>query len=327
MPRVIPACQPELPFSCAIQQQPAAPIDGSADLGGTICQREIVKLFDGRTDRAIRRAEVASRMADLHHAPSTVERSIVALVQHGTLEHCPDGLRYTGGPLPPVKKNTSLPGAKANRFGHEDDASTWRFVREALADRLDEMFEQPNSYLRRVLQAVEWAGQMGRAMMHGDLETAKKAARKYREHWHDAETNAELRNLTAASLLDALQVALFPETYLPDDEVEAVLRRDILEAKASKARDLNEIIDENERRHERNMEILNENILRAKRGDDPLPLLELTPLDNRDDEPPRPSKVGVGLVPRRGPEKCGEYRAIVWLRMMGLTPPPSPAAA
>lgn len=270
-----PADQSRIPFpGDDVSPPPPAPITGSADLVGTVTQREILRQFP-EVGFSILRQELRKKLAELGHATSTVDRSIGRLVAHGTLRSEHGTLTLTDrSPPKPINLAYSRPGKQPNRFGQQSEQDVVEMVRDLLAHRLDQCFEHPNALLRRVLVAVEWAGRIARAVAAGDPQGTRAAIREYQDHWGD-------RELTADDLLEAVQIGLFPETFAEDPRVRDEIEKWMAESQ--------------------------------RRRDNWLAAAVETPPEEGDAPPPPGPAYRGGLIPFAGPPRCGRSRLRVWL--------------
>lgn len=298
---------------------PAARLDADspARLGwerGTKCERDLVRVFDETGIDPMPRDLLLDLLTSRGHVINTAHRAVKRLIDNGCLKRL-RGHRFTlvSRALPWIKGNASRPGEAPNRFSAtkvnpDREAS---YVRQFLAERLDLIFENPNCYLTDVLRAVEWAGRMAVAALGNDAAGLREAVERYRSEWHDKRKQVE-RPLTAARLMEALQVGLFPEEFMDDAEVSARIAAHTAEMKGARDREIAEAVAENER-------LTRENADREKRDEEPLELIDVS------DDWLNCKTAAAGLVPTGGGERVGRMRLIGFLMKVGALPRDDPA--
>lgn len=294
----------------------ANPVPPPAD-AGTACERAIAEMFGWQVGVKLPGKRIVETLEKQGHAPSTIGRAFQRLGEHGTiLRRERNDYQLTSALLPPVAKNASRPGKAPNRFGKADttgmsaaDAEKAvrhtaereaKYVREFLIDRLDEVIACPNAYLAKVLRAVEWAGRAVVALKAKDADGVRRATEEY-------EALAGKENLSAANLMEALQVGLFIEEFDEDEEVEAEKQRRVAEMKRVRLAQIADAV-------KRNQEIAEDNEVRAKAGLEPLPLIDCS-----DEGTLSVKEFANGLVPRGGGERVGSARLIEFLKEVGAT--------
>jgi hypothetical protein len=282
---------------------------------GTACAREVVSVFEGRVGSTISAAELSRRLQERGQAASTIERTLQSLVRCGTLVKVRGGRRAAGGcvyeltavavPKTSIYSNVRRP--VRGRFGSETNEEKAELVRELLIGRLDYCFESPSSELLGVLQAVETAGQLANAIRGGSsLMAAKEAAAGLLQVSGQIEGG-----LSAAALLGAIQVGLFPEAFNDGDQPSSQNQR-LAAAYAKRDRRLKsiqEVLDENERRMIHN--------LKLRPGQEPQPLLAVDVDEFDEDEPIESLGKILSLVPHGGGERVGKKRLEAFLKLMG----------
>lgn len=296
--------------------QPRKPDNQNA---GTVCERAIVQIYEGRIGRCIPTAELRQRLAEGGHAKSTIGRALTNLLRHKVLSQRADGLTYTGKGLPTPKKYFSIAGDEraTNRFGKTRDLKAEaRLVQAVLIERLEEIFEQPMSGLARVCQMLVAADRLGRAVELGMAKEAARQAEVVRLCRDELNGDAERRRagrdtlnqpLGPPHVLDAIAIALFPSEY---EEIPEAANRIAEYARAKQDADaaMNAaLVEENERVMAANEKIDRENLERKALGLKELPREKTRPLINE-------RELVDGLVI---PDRLGEDRMkafVAWYR-------------
>jgi hypothetical protein len=194
----------------------------------TPCVKSIIEFFDasGEMMPGVNRHALKEYLISKHPA-STVDRTLNGLAKSGHLSgRGGDYVFLLNRDVPrrgALSSANLKDGNKPSRFcASSKDANAAQtaadLVRTYYADRLDELFEQPNSYLRRVLRAVELAGRIATAAMASDGNGLRDALETLKTEWIDSEDNENRHPLRAERLLEALQVGLFAESFSDDSE-------------------------------------------------------------------------------------------------------------
>lgn len=282
---------------------------------GTGCAREVVSVLDSRVGSTISAGELSRRLQERGCATSTIERTLQSLVRCGTLVKVRGGRRASGGcvyqltgvAVPKTSIYSNAQRTVRGRFGSESNEEKAELVRELLIDRLDKCFESPTSELLGVLRAVEMAGELAHAMRGGSsLAAAKEAAADL------LRVSAEIEGgLSAAALLGAIQVGLFPEAFNDGDQPSEQNQR-LAEEYAKRDRKLKsiqDVLDENQRRMIHN--------LKLRPGEEPKPLLPVDVAEFDEDEPLEAIGKILSLVPHGGGERIGARRLAAFLELLG----------
>jgi hypothetical protein len=283
---------------------------------GTACEQRIAEVLLSRDGRSGFRDEIEATLIGEGHAESTVRRSMAKMTSAGNLVMV-KGFRLIHADLPSNKTKRSRPGDEPQRWRSNDDAATREmnaeYVRTYLADRIDDVFAEPNAYLRKVLTAVELAGKIADAASRGDASALRERLEEYREFWIDTEDNEHLHGLTANRLMEALQVGLFPESFADDPEVveriEAV-RKEVAKRRAKE-------IEEHNRKYAAYEKVVAENAERAARGEPPLPVFDLGPRRRYQRSKSEGEDATQGLVPLGGGERVGNMRLEAFVKTVG----------
>lgn len=265
-------------------------IDGTANLAGTVCERALVALYEGRIGRSLTADSIRNSLTEAGHAKSTIGRALTNLVKHHVLTNRPDGLVYTGASLPIPKKSFSKAGDNkaTNRFGGRGSgrnrvarelSQEAKLVQAVLVDRFDEIFEQPSSMLAACCRLMVAADRMARAVESGLMREAKRQAEHIRELTDEINGDAQRRRLDKEPLsqplgpnhiYDAIASSLFPAEY-EDDPVFAaqIAEQAKRQREANMAMNLH-IAAENSRVLAANEKIDRENVERRALGLKPL---------------------------------------------------------
>lgn len=286
-------------------------------VGGTRCERRIAEILREREGRSMLREELERQLYQEGHARSTIIRATANLRQNGNVRVVRT-FRLESLDLPYCRTNYSRPGHEPQRWTSDDRSSEIHaeYVRNYLADRIDDIFLQPNAYLRKVLTAVELAGKIADAADRGDARKLRDALDEYRSFWIDTEGNEYLHGLNANRLMEALQVGLFPESFADDPEVAERLeevRKEVAERRAKE-------IAESKKLSERYNKIVAENSERVARGQQPLPVFDHGPRKRYRRHEREAIDVTEGIVPTGGGERVGESRLLAFLSSVGVTP-------
>jgi len=127
-----------------------------------------------------------------------------------------------------------------SRFGFGGREQSASFVRQALIDRLESAFENPTLRLRDVIGAIETAGFMGECLAKGDQSG-------FAEHWAELRRlRALIGGLDANELMRSIQIALFPEEFMHDSNID---RRIAAETVAIRGEVGDEVMRHRERRN------------------------------------------------------------------------------
>jgi hypothetical protein len=268
---------------------------------GTGPERKVVAIYKTMGVDILPRALLRQLLlADGVHK-TTIERTLCGLVKKGNLiptEHNSRDLRLANPDLRWVRLVIDPRERKLNRFGETEVKANADYVRTYLSDRLDDLFENPNAYLVRVLRAVELAGAIAEASLLNRPDALAAAVETYRREWLDKEPNEHRRGLNAARLFEALSVGLFAETYEDDPEVKERLDKHYRATAA-----------------ERERLVAETNLENARRRATGEPLLEL----NRD-RFDTPKDALRGLVPAKGGMRVGLVRLKAFLEVVGALP-------
>lgn len=262
----------------------------AASDGGTACERALMKLFGWKVGAKLKGSEIVEGLLADGHAKTTIGRALKRLSEFGTVRKI-DQYRYVLAKLaiPKIAKNSSRPGAAANRFGHTNNEVTAGYIREFLMDRLDKVIENPNAFLVKVLHSIAWSERVMVAVFAQDADGIKSASAEYRKM-------CGKRPFKFEDLMEALQVGLFPEQFLDDEAVEREIEEHIEKVKAARFAEIADAVVENER-------IAAENENRVKAGQEPLPLVDCSNEDHLSAKEFRN-----GLIPVNGGERNGEQR-------------------
>ena len=267
---------------------------------GTACERALMALFGWRMGTKLRNSEIVDGLVKQGHAKSTIARSVKRLFEFGTLKK--QGQYHyvlVKIAIPKVVRNASRPGAAPNRFGHSDSETVANYVREFLMDRLDVVIENPNAYLVQVLRAVGWSEKAMIAMMAQDAEGVKLAMEEYKKLTGGGQV------FRFEELMESLQVGLFPEQFMDDEEVREEIEQHVERVKRLRYTEIANAMVENER-------IAKENEERVKAGQEPLPLVDCS-----DEGDLNTKEFQNGLIPLGGGERVGMDRLKAFLMVVG----------
>lgn len=203
---------------------PETTAGNSVYVRGLPCELAVIDAFDEARATVLHRQDVRDYLARHGQMKSTIARTVPRMVKSGNLATRPHNfLELTCRDLPRTRRVRDPRTVTPNRFGETDLVANADYVRQHYADRLDELWECPNSYLARVLRAVELAGRIAEAACLDRPHALAEAVAEYRREWLSKESNMWRRPLDAVRVFEALQVGLFPETFLEDEEVQREL--------------------------------------------------------------------------------------------------------
>jgi len=122
--------------------------------------------------------------------------------------------KFPNGVRLPASNPVAADRKARSRFGFSGREQSASFVRQALIDRLERAFEDPTHRLRDVIGAIETAGRMGECLQVGDQA-------RFAEQWAELRRlRALIGGLDANELMGSIQIALFPEEFMFDSNID-----------------------------------------------------------------------------------------------------------
>lgn len=270
----------------------------------TECERAVVSLFGGRIGTPVHSERLIEQLLAAGHAKSTVGRTLARLKRHKVILVQPGGLVYTGSPIPPHRVNIARPNDPTanNRFGAMQPLSQQaKLVQGVLIERLEEAFEDPSSFLARVLLLIVAMDHYTRACESGsslELEKWEPIIRGLKKELTGSPTGQLHQN----HLFSALEIAFFPSEFLDDPEICAEIKKDFERRNRVSEELICDAVVHSQWVAEENQRIEAENEARKRRGEPPLELVENRPVVGD-----RPK--WEGLVPPNGGGRVGELRS------------------
>ena len=292
------------------------------DPGGTYCERSIVELFrsvaDTKTHKEIRERLSAMRneKGEQQHADSTISRAITRLTTHGVLVRINGKLSYTGNKLPPASV-ISKPGKAAHRMQKraETPAEIKRevtLVNAVLIEQLERVFEAPNTPLSNIIKLIMECQEMAWAVQSKDRHKQEEVAKRFLMLAKKV-TGRDSR-IWESHLLSAIQLGLFPDEFMEDEESRKRLEADN-QAFHERTRKFNDALEEDRYRAEEHLEcVLDLKGQERKSKAAGKRLKQLTSLASVFTHPDRDIE---GLVPPTGLGRIGQVRLELYADWMG----------
>lgn len=239
------------------------------------------------------RQSVLSRIENLGHDRRTVAGRIESLVLREYLRESGRTLEMTGKKVTGSDLNRKRTRTRSRQKQWKRTEKEMGLVRSALSERLDRVFEYPTSQLRLVLRAVESAARLVRPFDDGDRLAFSDGLAELRELLREAGGD-----LSAQSLLQSLQVGLFPEVFLEPSDTDEIAKNMAVERelKSARMKSIDSIHAENDQRAKANVRL-------AAAGQ---PLHPMIPVRYFEGESPRVRVLG--LIPPGGGKCIGAAR-------------------